>query len=110
MLTKGWWTKDEEGFMEFETAQLQRLYEAITEQYHAVYEQHLHETQDEELAHENALQEGYEMVTNTKLINDEEEFATSYITPTFVLDIWYEKDAYTQKRVYDKGYLQVLKK
>jgi hypothetical protein len=110
MRTTGWWTKDEEGFMEFETSQLQRMYEAITEQYHAVYDQHLQETQDDELAHEQALQEGYEMLTNTKLINGEEEFATSYITPTFVLDIWYEKDPYTQKRVYYKGFIQVLRK
>ncbi|GAA4299924.1 hypothetical protein [Nibribacter koreensis] len=110
MLITGWWTKDEEGFMEFETSQLQRLYEAITEQYHAMYDTCLEETQDEEVAYEEALQKGYEMVTNTKLINGEEEFATTYITPSFVLDIWYEKDAYTQKRVYDKGYLQVLKK
>ncbi|QHL86677.1 hypothetical protein GU926_04180 [Nibribacter ruber] len=106
----GWWTKDEEGFMEFETSQLQRLYEAITEQYHAAYEACLLATEDEELAYENALEKGYEMITNTKLINGEEEFATTYHTPSFVLDVWYEKDSYTQKRVYDKGFLQVLKK
>lgn len=110
MELQGWWTKDEEGYMEFETSQLQRIYEATTDSYHNVYNDFLDEYDDEDEAHYKALALGYEMITDYKLINGVEEFTTTYITPSFIVDLWYDLDEDTGKRVYDKGYLRVIKK
>ncbi|MDQ4141638.1 MAG: hypothetical protein M3142_14100 [Bacteroidota bacterium] len=65
---------------------------------------------DEEEAHYQALAEGYEMVNDYKMINGQEEFATTYHTPTYVLDIWYELDLETQKRIYDQGFIRISSK
>jgi len=50
------------------------------------------------------------MVNNYKIIAGQEEFATTYQTPAYVLDIWYETDHVTGKRVYDKGFIQISSK
>ncbi|MBK0403465.1 hypothetical protein I5M27_10750 [Adhaeribacter sp. BT258] len=104
---QGTWTKDEEGFMEFETSQLQRLYETVTDSYHHVYNQFLEETDDEEDAHYKALEAGYEMITDYKEISGITEFVTTYKTPAYVADIWYETDEYTGKKVFDKGFIRI---
>ena len=104
---QGAWTKDEEGFMEFETSQLQRLYETITDQYHHIYNQFVAELDDEEDAFYKAQEAGYEMITDYKEINGQNQFATTYKTPTYELDIWYETDAYTCKKVFDKGFIRI---
>ncbi|MEJ8802954.1 hypothetical protein [Pontibacter sp. H249] len=110
MKLKGWWTKDEEGFMEFETSQLQRMYEAVTDSYHQVYNQYLDELDDEDEAHYKALADGYEMITDYKLIEGAEEFATTYITPYYIADIWYGVNEETGKKEYSKGFIQIIKK
>ena len=92
MEIEGKWSKDSEGYMEFETAQLQRLYEAITDQYHQVYNNYLNDFDDEEAASEKALEEGYKMQTDYKTIHGVNEFATTYTTPSYVLDVWYVWD------------------
>lgn len=107
---QGTWTKNEEGFMDFETAQLQRLYETITDQYHRVYNRYLDEFDDEEEAHYKALEDGYEMITDYKEINGQNQFATTYKTPAYELDIWYETDAYTGRKVFDEGFIRVVGK
>jgi hypothetical protein len=106
----GHWIKDEEGFMEFDPSSLQRKYEAITDQYHQVYNQHLEELDDEEDAYYKALEEGYEMVTDYKDIDGVNEFVTTYKTPAFVLDIWYEMDPVTKKKVYNRGFIRITGK
>lgn len=110
MQIQGTWTKDSEGYMDFSSSQLQRLYESITDAYHDVYNRYLEELDDEEDAHYQALADGYEMINDYKTINDQEEFATTYYTPTYVLDIWYETDHNTQKRKYDQGFIRVSSK
>ncbi|MFC5272174.1 hypothetical protein ACFPIB_16285 [Adhaeribacter terreus] len=110
MEMQGTWTKDEEGFMDFETSQLQRLYEAITDQYHQVYNRFLEEFDDEEEAHNKALATGYEMITDYKEINGTTEFVTTYKTPVYTADIWYETDAFTGKKVFDKGFIRISSK
>lgn len=107
MEIQGKWLKDEEGYMEFESYQLQRLYEAITDQYHQVYNRYLDELDDEEAASLQARNEGYEMVTDYKTINGQQEFTTSYKTPTYLMDVWYEFDELRNKRVYEKGYMKI---
>jgi len=109
MELQGTWTKDEEGFMTFAPADLQRYYEAVTDQYHRVYNRYADEL-DEEDAYYKALDDGYEMVTDYKTIEGREEFATTYTTPSYVLDIWYEVDEVTLKRVYDRGFIRISKK
>ena len=109
MELKGWWAKDEEGYMDFETEQLQRMYEAITDQYYQVYNRYADSFDDEELAQEKAGEEGYRMVTDYKAIEGKQEFATSYTTPSYQMDMWYETDPISGKRLYDKGYLRILK-
>ena len=106
MEIRGTWTKDEEGYMEFDSAQVQRLYEAVTDQYHLVYNQYL-EDSDEDEAYYKALQEGYELVTDYKTIDGANEFATTYLTPTYMVDIWYAVDKQSQKRIYDRGFIQI---
>ena len=106
---QGTWKRDEEGFMEFEPAELQRLYEAVTDAYHRVYNRYLEESDDDD-AYYKALEDGYEMVTDYKTINDSNEFVTTYITPTHMVDIWYEVDPITEKRVYDKGFIRIITK
>ena len=108
MEIQGTWTKDEEGFMDFETSQLQRLYETVTDQYHRVYNQLVDELDDEEEAHYNALEAGYEMITDYKEIDGVLEFVITYKTPTYTADIWYETDAYTGKKVFDKGFIRIV--
>jgi hypothetical protein len=110
MEISGHWTKDEEGFMDFDPSSLQRYYEAITDQYHEVYNQYLDELDDEEDAHYKALEAGYEMVTDYKDIAGVNEFVTTYKTPAYVLDIWYELDAVTNKKVYDRGFIRIVSK
>lgn len=95
--------------MEFETPELQRHYEAITDKYHQVYNRYAAELDDDE-AYYKALEDGYEMVTDYKTINGNQEFATSYITPAYVADIWYETDEFSQKRVYDRGFIRISSK
>ena len=107
MEEQGKWTRDAEGFMEFDSSALQRLYEAVTDKYHQVYNNYQNQYDDEEEAHQKALADGYEMVTDYKIINGAEEFVTTYTTPTQVLDIWYEFDPISQKRIYHRGYIRV---
>jgi hypothetical protein len=106
MELKGKWTKDEDGYMTFDDNQLQRYYEAITEQYFKVYDRYLEE-HDEEYANLKAREMGYKMITDYKTIDDKEEFATSYATPNYEMDLWYESDPITGKRDYNKGYLRI---
>ena len=110
MEVNGQWTKDEEGFMEFSTSQVQRLYEAITDQYHQVYNQYLEELDDEEEAHYKALADGYEMVTDYKDIDGVPEFVTTYQTPTYMLDVWYEVDKRTKKKIFTRGFIRISRK
>ncbi len=93
--------------MSFETPELQRLYELVTDRYHQVYNRHLQEFDDEDEAYYKARSEGYEMLTDYKEINGAEEFATTYITPSHVAEVWYDLDAFTQKRIYDSGWLRI---
>ncbi|TXK46087.1 hypothetical protein FVR03_11030 [Pontibacter qinzhouensis] len=110
MEQEGSWRKDEEGYMDFNPPQLQRLYEAVTDQYHQVYNQYLEEFDDDDEAYYKALDDGYEMTTDYKLIDEQEQFTTTYITPSFEIDIWYEVDELTNKRVYDKGFIRVRRR
>ncbi|GEO06236.1 hypothetical protein AAE02nite_39000 [Adhaeribacter aerolatus] len=110
METQGKWTRDAEGFMEFDSSALQRLYETVTDAYHQVYNNYLDQSDDEEEAHQQALADGYEMVTDYKTINGSEEFVTSYTTPTHVADIWYVFDAVSGKRIYDRGFIRIKSK
>lgn len=107
MEIQGKWSKDEEGFMEFENYQLQRLYEAITEQYYQVYNRYLDDLDDEEAASLEARKDGYEMVTDYKTINGTEEFATTFKTPAYLMDVWYEFDTGRNKRIYEKGFMKI---
>ncbi|GAB3197687.1 hypothetical protein ABID22_000787 [Pontibacter aydingkolensis] len=95
--------------MEFETSQLQRIYEAVTAKYHQVYNQYLDEFDDDE-AYYKALEDGCEMVTDYKTIDGTQQFATTYITPDFVADIWYNVDKETGKKVYDNGFIRISRK
>ncbi|MFD2248012.1 hypothetical protein [Pontibacter ruber] len=110
MELQGTWTKDEEGFMTFEPSDLQRCYEAITDSYHRVYNRYREEYDDDEEAYYKALEDGYEMITDYKLIDGRNEFVTTYITPSYTLDVWYEVDEETSKKDYNKGYLRIRKK
>ncbi|MFT2009326.1 hypothetical protein ACMA1I_11680 [Pontibacter sp. 13R65] len=110
MEQEGRWTKDEDGFMEFYPSELQRIYEAVTDQYHEVYNRYLEEFDDDDEAYYKSLDDGYEMITDYKTIDQEEQFTTTYVTPSFELDIWYEVDVNTKKRVYDKGYIRVSRR
>lgn len=107
MEIEGKWTKDEEGYMDFDRPELQRYYEAVTDKYHQVYNRYLEDFDDEEEAYYKAKSDGYEMVTDYKFIKDKEEFATTYITPAHVVEVWYQTDVLTQKRVYDKGFIRI---
>jgi hypothetical protein len=110
MEIQGKWTKDEDGFMDFEPSQLQRLYEVITDRYHQVYNRYLDELDDEEQANLKALGDGYKMVTDYKIINGKEEFATSYTTPSHDMDIWYEQDPFSHKKDYNSGFIRITTK
>jgi hypothetical protein len=110
MEIRGQWTKDEEGFMDFDPSSLQRYYEAVTDRYHQVYNRYLEELDDEEDAYFKALEDGYEMVTDYLDIDGQNEFVTRYKTPTHVLDIWYELNPVTEKKVYDRGFIRVVAK
>ncbi len=96
--------------MEFDPPALQRLYEVVTDQYHEVYNRYLEEFDDDDEAYYEALDDGYEMVTDYKIINDEEQFATTYSTPAYEVDIWYEVDEVTNKRVYNKGFVRISRR
>lgn len=109
MKLTGKWTKDEDGYMEFDDYQVQRLYEVITDQYYAIVNQYLDE-HDEEYANLKAKEKGYKMFTDYKEINGREEFATTYITPAYIMDLWYETDPETQKRNYKKGFIKIVSK
>ncbi|WP_137758601.1 hypothetical protein [Pontibacter sp. SGAir0037] len=106
MEQQGSWTKTEDNYMDFESSVLQRLYETVTDRYHQVYNSYL-DVYDDDEAYYKAKEEGYEMVTDYKTINGREEFATTYLTPAYVLDIWYEVDELTGKRDYTKGFARV---
>ena len=110
MEIQGKWTRDSEGFMEFDSGALQRLYETVTDKYYQVYNGYLHQYDDEEEAHHQALAEGYEMITDYKTINGAEEFVTTYTTPTQVMDIWYEFDNISNKRIYHRGFVRIKDK
>ncbi len=111
MELRGKWTKDlEEGYMDFSLSQLQRLYEAITDEYHQVYNECLQRYDDDEAAQREARSRGYEMLTDYKTIDGDEEFATSYTTPAYRMDLWYQTDPRTGKRVYDKGFIRISSK
>lgn len=107
---EGKWTKDEEGYMAFYPSELQRMYEAVTDKYHQVYNNYLEQYDDDDEAYYKALNDGYEMATDYKIIEGKEEFATSYTTPQYVLDIWYELDEFTSKRIYDRGFIRISSK
>lgn len=92
--------------MAFEPPELQRLYEAVTDSYHRIYNRYAEES-DEDDAYYKALEEGYEMVTDYKSIDGNEEFVTSYITPTYIADIWYGFDEETGKKVYSQGFIRI---
>jgi hypothetical protein len=110
MEIQGKWTRDSEGFMEFDSSVLQRQYETITDKYHQVYNVYLDTYDDEEEAHHKALADGYEMVTDYKTINGAEEFVTTYTTPTQIMDIWYEFDRISNKRIYHRGFIRIKDK
>lgn len=93
--------------MAFETQELQRLYETVTDSYHRVYNRYLDDTDDEDDAYYRALADGYEMVTDYKTIDGKEEFATTYITPAYVLDVWYGLNEESGKRIYTEGFIRV---
>lgn len=110
MEMEGNWIKDEEGYMTFYPSELQRVYEAVTTKYHQVYNGFLDEFDDEDEAYYKALNEGYEMILDYKTINGNEEFATTYKTPQHVVDMWYELDEVTEKRIYDQGFIRISSK
>jgi hypothetical protein len=110
MEIEGQWTKDSDGYMEFDNSRLQRYYELVTEGYYQVYNRYLDELDDEVAAHTSALQEGYEMLTDYKIINGSREFATTYITPSYILDVWYAFDAERNKRIYERGSMKLSSK
>ncbi len=109
MELRGTWEKDEEGYLEFDTFQLQRLYETVTDSYYEVYNRYLEELEDEE-AFYKAKEEGYELITDYKIIDGEEEFATTYHTPSYLMDIWYSLDPRTKKRIYTRGQIRIIEK
>lgn len=92
--------------MAFETPELQRLYEVVTDSYHRMYNRCVEESDDDE-AYYKALEEGYEMVTDYKIIDGNEEFVTSYSTPAYIADVWYGFDAETGKKVYSHGFIRI---
>ncbi len=94
--------------MAFDPPELQRYYEAITDRYHQVYNRYLELLEDDE-AYYKALEDGYEMVTDYKTINGASEFATTYTTPAYVLDIWYELD-HNNRRDYTRGHIHIARK
>lgn len=110
MEIQGKWTKDSDGYMEFEDSRLQRYYELITDEYYHVYNGYLDELDDEEAAHSRARKEGYQMLTDYKTINGSREFATTFITPSYTLDVWYDFDPERNKRVYERGSMKVSSK
>lgn len=110
MEIQGKWEKDSEGFMEFDNAQLQRLYEFITDQYYQVYNRYLDALDDDEAASHKAREEGYQMIADYKIIDGKEEFATTYLTPSQSMDVWYELDKISGKRIYEKGFIRISSK
>lgn len=107
MEIQGTWTKDSEGYMEFENDRLQRYYELITDEYYGVYNRYLDALDDEEAAHTKARQEGYQMLTDYKTINETKEFATTFVTPGYILDVWYDFDPERNKRIYERGRMKI---
>lgn len=105
----GKWTKNEDGYMEFDSYELQRNYETITDQYHKVYNHYVDEY-DEDNAYFMAQDDGYVMVTDYKTINGQEEFTTTYNTPTHTIDVWYEFDPVRKKKLYNKGFIRIISK
>lgn len=92
--------------MEFETAQLKQMYEEITDSYYQVYNGYLAELDDDE-AFYKAREEGYELITDYKTIEGKEEFATTYLSPSYAMDIWFDLDPRTKKRVYTRGKVRI---
>lgn len=110
MEIQGKWAKDSEGYMEFENSRLQRYYELVTNDYYEVYNRTLDELDDEEAATAKARQQGYQMITDYKTINGTKEFATTFVTPDYVLDVWYDFDPVRNKRDYERGSMSVRTK
>ena len=97
--------------MHFETGQLQRYYELITDQYYAAYHRFLAEADDDEDdAYYRAREAGYELITNDKELNGALEFATTFVTPTYIADVWYKKDSVTGKKMFDNGFIRIKSK
>jgi hypothetical protein len=110
MELEGTWSKDIEGFITFNPSELHRFYEEIIGRYHHIYNDLLEQYQeDEELASEKAREKGYKMVTDYKTILGKEEFVTFYEIPGWQMDLWYEKDELTGKRIYEKGFVRIRK-
>lgn len=95
--------------MEFETSQLKQMYETVTDSYYQVYNDYLEELDDDE-AFYKAKEGGYELITDYKTIDGNLEFATTYHTPLYVMDIWYSKDDRTKKRIYTRGQVRISEK
>jgi len=93
--------------MTFETPELQRLYEMVTDSYYRVYNRYLEALEDDDEAYYKALEDGYEMITDYKTIDGNNEFATSYITPAYIADVWYGFDEETSKRTYSNGFIRI---
>jgi hypothetical protein len=106
---QGSWEKDEEGYLEFETSPLQKMYETVTGEYYAVYNAYLEDLDDDE-AFYKAREEGYELITDYKTIEGKEEFATTYHTPSHSMDIWYVLNPRTKKRDYNRGFVRISEK
>jgi hypothetical protein len=109
MELQGKWSKDEEGYMSFDSPQIQRYYEQITEQYHRICNRY-EEEYDEDVAYLKVKEDGYAMITDYKIIDGQEEFATSFVSPEYLLDMWYETDPVSQKRDYTRGFIRITGK
>ena len=107
MELRGTWKKDSEGYMEFETSQLQRLYERVTQEYHQIFNRYLDRFDDEEIASAEAMAAGYEMITDYKEIDGVREFATTYKTPSHLVDLWYTTKGAGNKKDYNRGFIRI---
>ncbi|CAN5341924.1 hypothetical protein BH23BAC1_BH23BAC1_07480 [soil metagenome] len=107
MIISGNWHKDNDGFMYFSDPQVQRMYEAITSQYYGILHRFL-EDHDEEFASLKAKENGFFIITDYKEINGRKEFSTSYVTPSYVMDLWYDIDHETGKKDYKSGSIRII--
>lgn len=107
MEIQGAWSKDGEGYMQFEDDRLQRMYELVTEDYYQVYNACLDELDDEEAAAAKAREAGYELLTDYKIIAGEKEFVTVFTTPAYTLEVWYAFDPVRRKKIFDRGNMRI---